>query len=352
MNDDYKELDLFFQENAKRIGARMQKLIASKKMGDMTDLLTLAVEGGKKLRPGISILVYRALGGGFADEKDIIDIASIAEFLHSSSLIVDDMLDDDATRRGKPSAHEVFGHAASLVGAGAMMVLTFKIGIERSTSVGREAAQMCVDLMSGNQMDVAGIGFDHQQYKEMISLKTASLFKGSCVLGAIMGGAIYSNRDALGEFGFNVGMAYQIYDDLCDVVETEKGIVTGFLSERKVSLPLIFLNDLMPGAPILLKYRDTKQEFTEDDYKELMVLLKANHCIENTLLEAIQYTEKAKGCWSRSNLVSEKWAKLLHQIPEYTRDAIINETGMDYETVLKTYCVPKMEEKKDGQPGP
>jgi len=317
----FAELDSFFQETAAKVTLRLQQILQSRQVSNLTDMALYAVGSGKKLRPGLSILVYRSLFGNPTEEKHILDIASMAELLHASSLIIDNVVDSDKVRRGKTSAHILYGGAMSMVGAGSLFVLALKIGLSRSNEISGIALQMAEDLINGNEMDVVKIDFNHEQYYKMIELKTVSLFVGATRLGAIMANAMPPIKETCRLFGYHVGMAFQIMDDLVDLYNSKaSGMPTGCLLEAKPFLPLIHLYETNPEVrPLLERYRGGTQ-LSADEWEALYRSLDEAGSVKYTEDIIEEHIKKAEDLIR--TLPDNHYRKLMLVLPRYTQAAI------------------------------
>lgn len=204
--------------------------------------------GGKRARPGVALMVFRACGG--QDPDDIIDIATALELIHSASLLHDDIIDGSHTRRGKASALHRFGLSDTLVAGDFLFGRAFALCGRFEEKVISWATDACISLTEGEVMqgrfrrnpDVTA-----EDYLEIISRKTASLFSQGARLGAHFAGASQEMLESLASCGFCVGMAFQIVDDLLDVEgdgnRTGKPIGID-LKEGNPSLPLVLAIEL------------------------------------------------------------------------------------------------------------
>jgi octaprenyl-diphosphate synthase len=199
--------------------------------------------GGKRVRPAVVLLVFRACGG--EDPADIIDIATALELIHTASLLHDDIIDGSATRRGKASAFQRFGLADSLVAGDFLFSQAFALCGRFEEKVIHWAAEACIQLTEGEIMQGR---FRHnpdvtrEDYLEIIARKTASLFSQGARLGAYLSGASPEIVESMASCGYCVGMAFQIVDDLLDVQGDGKrtGKPTGAdLKDGNPSLPLV-----------------------------------------------------------------------------------------------------------------
>jgi len=221
--------------------------------------------GGKRVRPVVTLLIFRACGGGEA--TDIIDVAAALELIHSASLLHDDIIDGGETRRGKASAFHRFGLADTLVAGDFLFGRAFALCGRFEEKVINWATDACISLTEGEVMQGR---FRHnprvtpEDYLEMISRKTAALFAQGARMGSYLAGASEGVVASMAECGFCVGMAFQIIDDLLDV-EGDGGLTgkpTGIdLKDGNPSLPLVLAISLDPEVRrIFQKKRPSSRE--------------------------------------------------------------------------------------------
>jgi len=200
--------------------------------------------GGKRLRPALLILSARAFG--YQGERHH-ELAAVVEFIHTATLLHDDVVDESVMRRGRATANSLFGNAAAvlvgdflysrafqvMVGADSMRVMHV---LADATNVIAEGEVM--QLMNCHNPDV-----DERGYLEVIRCKTAKLFEAATRLGAILGGAPRAQEDAIAAYGMHLGTAFQLIDDVLDYSGDEAVIgknVGDDLAEGKPTLPLIY----------------------------------------------------------------------------------------------------------------
>jgi octaprenyl-diphosphate synthase len=200
--------------------------------------------GGKRLRPQVLLLSAGAFGYKGSHRHEL---AAIVEFIHTATLLHDDVVDESSLRRGRATANALFGNAAAvLVGdfvysrAFQMMVQTDNLRILRvladATNVIAEGEVM--QLMNCHNPDI-----DESGYLEVVRCKTAKLFEASARLGAILGGAASADEEAVATYGARLGTAFQLVDDVLDYSGEEAVIgkkVGDDLAEGKMTLPLIY----------------------------------------------------------------------------------------------------------------
>jgi geranylgeranyl pyrophosphate synthase len=199
--------------------------------------------GGKRVRPAVALLVFKACGGD--DIVDMIDIAVALELIHSATLLHDDIIDGGKTRRGRPSAFSRYGLADTLVTGDFLFSKAFELCGRFEERIVRWAADACISLTEGEIMQGRfrrNPAVTVDDYLEIIARKTASLFSQGARVAAHLAGMGEQGSEAMWACGFNIGMAFQIIDDLLDVEGDEDltGKPVGIdLRDGNPSLPLV-----------------------------------------------------------------------------------------------------------------
>lgn len=185
--------------------------------------------GGKRLRPVMALLAAEAVGG---DPDDAIPFAVAVELVHTFSLIHDDMMDEDDRRRGREAVHRAWDHDTAILAGDTLFARSFEVLADADGPVDvlldlqRELARATRTICEGQARDLAlerGAG-DEDTYLTMIEGKTARIFEASTRGGGLAGGADPDVADDLGAYGLHVGMAFQIRDDLLDVLAREEDL--------------------------------------------------------------------------------------------------------------------------------
>lgn len=188
--------------------------------------------GGKRIRPILSLLTYSLYKDNY---KDILDFAMAIEMIHTYSLIHDDLpcMDDDDLRRGKPTSHKVFGEAIAVLAGDGLLNEAINISLGLAVRDGESMlkaskllfeASGCEGMIAGQVKDILSEGKDIG-YEELIYMhknKTGALIEVSVLTGAILGGAKERDIEILKEYGESLGLAFQIKDDILDVVGDTK----------------------------------------------------------------------------------------------------------------------------------
>ncbi|OYT27553.1 MAG: serralysin [Candidatus Altiarchaeales archaeon ex4484_96] len=170
--------------------------------------------GGKRVRPLMCILSSDAVGGAL---NDVLATACAVEFIHSFTLIHDDIMDDDFLRRGRKSVHAAYGVNTAILAGDLLYSKAFELCDGKVAHLLAKASAM---VCEGQEMDMSfeeGLDVSQEEYLVMIEKKTAALLEVSCRAGAYLGGASKNQMQGLSDYGLNIGMAFQIKDDLLEI---------------------------------------------------------------------------------------------------------------------------------------
>lgn len=241
--------------------------------------------GGKKFRPALTLLSCQAVGG--KPEKALKAAAAI-ELTHTFSLIHDDIMDNDDTRRGKPAVHKVWGEPLAILAGDSLFAKSFEllsqsaednIAYERVVDVLQVLTNSCINICEGQALDMAfedTFNVTKDEYMNMIYKKTGDLITASTTIGAIMGGASSNEIQALRTYGKQIGLAFQIQDDYIDL--------TG---DESIGKPVG--SDLVEGKKTLMVVY-ALEKANKEDHDRLVELLEAND--ESIIPEAMEILEK------------------------------------------------------------
>jgi octaprenyl-diphosphate synthase len=195
--------------------------------------LRYALEGGKRIRPLLLLLAAEAVG--HSEDDKVLDAAVAVELLHAESIIHDDIIDQEASRRGRAAFHVRYGYSTSLLTADFVFAMILAIAARYpdrrvATTISNAAMNMCEGEYAELTIDPEVYPLDWDEYLEVISKKTAALFETSVRLGGLVGGASPEKLEALTEYGRCLGIAYQIHDDILDWGTEDK--ITAALKRR------------------------------------------------------------------------------------------------------------------------
>ena len=275
--------------------------------------------GGKRLRPLLLLLAAKALGE--ANQNHLI-LAAVIEFIHTATLLHDDVVDESALRRGQESANAVWGNAASvLVGdylyssAFEMMVRTNNMQVMEilSKTTTAIAEGEVLQLLNCNNPDTT-----EEKYLEVIARKTAILFSAATRLAAVISGSDTETQEALATYGQQLGVAFQLIDDALDYKASTEDLGKNLgddLAEGKPTLPLIYA--IQHGTPAQAEIViNAIRQGSRDSFNEVYEVVKATN--------AIEYTEKcadeaaAKAIASLSCLPDSDYKRALEQLARFS----------------------------------
>lgn len=255
--------------------------------------------GGKRIRPALLLLSAKLCG---YEGTRHISIASVIEFIHTATLLHDDVVDDASLRRGLVSANKLWGNEASVLVGDYLFSKSFSIMVEDGDlDILRVICGATTRIAEGEVLQLASMSdldMTETRYIEVVKSKTAVLLATACQAGAILGKAYGARETALHDFGMDLGTAFQLIDDTLDYVSNEEqfGKSIGHdLKEGKVTLPLIHtLKQCSPSerqemADVILS--DTLED---EDFRKVIALVRAYGGIEYTLRTAGEYVAMGK----------------------------------------------------------
>lgn len=195
------------------VEAYLASLTFAPELGQLEEALRYSIEsGGKRIRPVLCLAVVEAAGG---DVEHGLPAASALELVHTFSLVHDDLpaLDDDAERRGRPSAHVAFGEGAALLAGDALLAEATRLALTYDDHrIARELVEATLGMIGGQYRDITG----DEDLEELHRLKTGRLFAASVGLGLRVAGVAESDQAPWRAFGAEIGLLFQIVDDILD----------------------------------------------------------------------------------------------------------------------------------------
>jgi len=289
--------------------AKVNELITSSLKSDVALINQLAkyiiMAGGKRLRPKLVLLAAKACG---YQGQDHVKLAAIIEFIHTATLLHDDVVDESSMRRGRDTANGVFGNQAAVLTGDFLYSRSFQMMVEidnmqvmqilsDTTNVIAEGEVM--QLMNAHEPDLT-----EKEYMEVIYRKTARLFESATELGAVVAGSDKAIRQALKNYGKHVGMAFQIVDDVLDFNANDVDLGKNLgddLAEGKITLPLI-----------------RALRLTNDRQKKLITqaIVKEEKDKLETIIEIIRKTGADEYCLTKAKKQSELAVKELAALPD------------------------------------
>lgn len=264
----------------------------------------LQAGGGKRLRP-ILVLLSAKLMGRSMDGAGI-RMAAVVEMIHAATLVHDDVIDFAKSRRGRPSANVIWGNHMSVLAGDWLYMQAFAVALkERNFHILDLLIGLTQMMVEGELLQLERIGkiaVTEADYMELVDRKTASLFSACARLGAIVGGADDTAEQKMGDFAWNLGMAFQLVDDILDFTSSEKMLgkpVGNDLREGKVTLPLIYaLSQATPEESKLVETVLADGNYEQVPFLKIMHFIRKYRGIELAMEKAQSFTDRARAIMS------------------------------------------------------
>lgn len=250
--------DFGIQKELEMVERKLHEMVRSQEKVLTDASLHVIDAGGKRLRPTVTVLVYKALGG--SDVERIVDIATGFELIHSATLVHDDINDGGMTRRGRETVYKKYGLHDAIVTGDFLFVQAFALGGRFDRNVVETTADACAKLAEGEVMQFR---YRHRTdlsvdtYLKIMERKTAYPIRAGAMVGAYLAGASADVIEGMGAFGTNLGIAFQIIDDVLDFTgdQARTGKEAGVdLREGHLTLPsLLAMRDSTVARQAVLK---------------------------------------------------------------------------------------------------
>jgi octaprenyl-diphosphate synthase len=279
--------------------AQLDDVIRARLSSDVALIGTIAEyiisAGGKRLRPALLLMTAGALGG---IEHAAVTLAAVIEFIHTATLLHDDVVDESELRRGRPTSNAAFGNAASVLVGDFLYSRAFQmmvdVGIDRvmkvlSDATNRIAEGEVLQLMNAHDPDV-----DEARYMGVIERKTATLFEAATRLGAIVSGAPPALEAACARYGASIGTAFQIIDDVLDYegsVDVIGKRLGDDLREGKPTLPIIQALRLAKDSERAVIEHAIRHG--DGDFAEIARIVRSSGSIDYARAQAVQQCHEA-----------------------------------------------------------
>ncbi len=259
--------------------------------------------GGKRIRPVLVILACQAVGG---EVKDCLDAALAVELLHTFTLVHDDIMDHDSIRRGRPTVHAKWDESTAILAGDGLVTMAYRVLLRTEhpelISVLQRFTDGLLALCEGQALDKAfeiRDGVSVEEYNGMIEKKTSKLFEVACEIGAILGDGNVEEREALRRFATCFGKAFQIQDDLLDILSEEeisgKPLGSDLIEKKKTYLTIHFLDSASSSKKARFRRLWGKNPIAREDILEIKALFKgvgtfqeARKDVEELLYEALR----------------------------------------------------------------
>lgn len=257
----------------------------------------ILLSGGKRLRPLLFLLSARLCG---CQGNHLADFSTIFEYLHAATLLHDDVVDSATTRRGLSTANTIWGNQAVILVGDFLLAKSLSLAVATDQlKVLKVLAHTTTVMAEGEILQLLyahNLDLTEEQYFEVIIRKTASLMSAACQIGAILGGVSLAQEEALAGFGLNLGITFQVVDDILDFTGDEKEMgkpVINDLKEGRITLPLIHALAHATEAD-RQRLRELAQKVQPEHAPEILGLLNKYGSLDYAREKARHYTLKAQ----------------------------------------------------------
>lgn len=271
--------------------------------------------GGKRIRPMLVLLIANAYGYHGTNHREL---AAVIEFIHTATLLHDDVVDESSLRRGRKTANALFGNAASVLVGDFLYSRAFQMMLTvddmRVMSIVAEATNVIAEGEVLQLLNMHNADVTEEQYLQVIRSKTAKLFEAAAQLGALVAGAPDLAIESTAEYGRSLGTAFQLIDDVLDYSGNAADIgknVGDDLREGKPTLPLIYLMQHGTSAERKL-VRDCIENGDEQHFDQILVAITTSGALDYTRRAAEQSAQRA--AQSISSLSNSQFKKSLLEL--------------------------------------
>jgi octaprenyl-diphosphate synthase len=259
----------------------------------------LQMSGGKRVRPAVLLLAARLCG--YVGDRAVLN-AAVIEFIHTATLVHDDIIDGAETRRGRLAAHSRWGSDVTVLAGDYLYIRSMAMALTQDTlEIVRLLCEVTLRMIEGELYQLTKAGdatITEDEHLEIIRRKTAFLFSGCAEIGGLLGACSPERQRALREYGFNLGIAFQLVDDLLDYTADESALgkpIGGDLREGKMTLPVILLRDRTgPDVAAIIHEILATREVTPETWRTIRELLERHGALEAAFERAVGYATTAR----------------------------------------------------------
>jgi len=260
----------------------------------------LRTSGGKRIRPAVLLMASRL--AGYDGDRSIL-YAAVVEFIHTATLVHDDIIDDSDLRRGRLAVHSRWGNDITVLLGDYLYIKSMALALMHDElEIIRNLCDVTLRMIEGELYQLTKNGdadITEDEHFDIMRRKTAYLFGGCAQIGGMLGKVPAEREQALREYGFNLGMAFQIVDDLLDFTGDAEAVgkpIASDLREGKVTLPLIHLqqHDRSGAGQRIVRDVITARNATPEQWHDLLRCLKEHASIDYAYRRAVEFTERAK----------------------------------------------------------
>ena len=260
----------------------------------------IRTSGGKRMRPAVLLMAARL--SGYTGDRSIL-YAAVVEFIHTATLVHDDIIDDADLRRGRLAVHSRWGNDITVLLGDYLYIKSMALALTHDTlDIVRLLCDVTLKMIEGELYQLTKNGdadITEEEHFDIMRRKTAYLFGGCAQIGGLLGKVSKDQEQALREYGFNLGMAFQLVDDLLDYTGDEETVgkpLGSDLREGKVTLPLIHLQrqDKDGSGAQIIRDVITSRQVTETQWSDLKRNLRDHASIDYAYRKAVEFADHAK----------------------------------------------------------
>jgi octaprenyl-diphosphate synthase len=289
----------FAEEDLAHVELEIQQQLSSEvdQIGEIGRYLLLS--GGKRIRPILLLLTAKL--AGYAGGR-IFPLSAMIEFMHTATLLHDDVIDHSHLRRGHPTVNSRWGSSLSILVGDFLYAKAMALVVDDGDpQILKEITRVTMTMTEGQVMETLKIGdtsLTGAEYRQIIRQKTAALFGACCYIGGVLGGLPAERREGLRRFGIAFGSAFQLVDDALDFTGKEQRLgkpVGSDLREGKVTLPVIItLQHALPEESAIIERFVRGDDRSPGAFQDIVTLIQRYNGIEYTLREAERFVEQAE----------------------------------------------------------
>jgi octaprenyl-diphosphate synthase len=294
-----KQMAEFIEEDLKWVEAAIARHLESE-VGFISEVARYVLSsGGKRIRPVLLILCARLCN--YSGER-MYDLSAVIEFIHTATLLHDDVIDNASLRRGNPTVHALWGNEMAILIGDYLYSKAMALALaDKDHLVMQTVSDVTVEMAKGQVIETLkqrDLGISEADYYRIIALKTASLFAASCTIGAVLGGITPTQRARVSTFGHHLGLAFQMADDTLDFVAPEAQLgkpVHNDLKEGKITLPIIVAMQRASTreARVIVDYLHS-EDASDADLQQVIALLHKYETLQFTMARAQEHVTQAQ----------------------------------------------------------
>ena len=300
---------------------KIEALMRSQSNGHLSELDAaieyLLASGGKRIRPAVALLIGRMLG---ADHDRLIALGAAIELLHTATLVHDDLIDGALMRRGIATLNSKWSPAATVLTGDYIFARAARLAAETESVILMQLFSETLAVIVNGELTqlflARGLTSRHDYYKRIYA-KTASLFELAAAAAAILSSVNQDTISSLRKFGYDIGMAFQIVDDVLDFTGEQSTIgkpVASDLRQGLITLPTICYMEIKPSDPEIKKIISNEANQV-DDFDRLIASIRDSGAIESAMIEARSYIDSALRLLTNQPDSAERSA--LHELANY-----------------------------------